>query len=537
MFHWYQSAERCIAYLEDLEPDPGGDGTGNDGEPIDGAIAEGFYTCRWFTRGWTLQELLAPGVVDFYDRAWNFRGTRSKLSGPISSVTRIDRAVLKEPRSLHSLSVAKRMSWAANRKTTRLEDRAYCLLGIFDVHMPLIYGERDQAFIRLQQTIAQKYNDMSLFAWLSSASEAPFPNSSGILARDPSQFAGCSSVELVRDPLLPWPSWIISNAGIEMTTALDTSAEAEYRPYGRASNSFKQVRLGATLYPRLFLHCRVNHDPLGDDPPRDPWVLVICLRKADSGFFRHTARELYSVRLSSMRFTEPEFIRIRMSPWQSQRLSPDPHLDLSRVHASNTLRIEWDIKPSYYSDARFEFTYHPAHLWDRGDVYFPDAKSDSSLLEDLTMAIAEINACSMSSNSQQPIRRTCWVFCGVVGRVRTPWIELVCEGPDGSVAILGRRVCRRSDLTNPYALASVVAELRGQFMGSSSSLDPASLSDRCLMYFHPGQQLELRASQFRWSTDARGRQAHTTTISANQLDPLRSNGYYGYGAMERIGTW
>ncbi|KAK3302885.1 heterokaryon incompatibility protein-domain-containing protein [Chaetomium strumarium] len=508
MFHWYQSADRCIAYLEDLEPDPGHE-TG-DGEQIDDEIAEAFHGCRWFTRGWTLQELLAPGVVDFYDRAWNFRGTRNKLSGPISRVTGIDMAVLIEPRSLHALSIAKRMSWAANRKTTRLEDKAYCLLGIFNVHMPLIYGEREQAFIRLQQTIAQKYNDMSLFAWVFSTSS----NSSGILARDPLHFAGCSSVEPVRDPLLPSPSWIISNAGIEMTTALDTSHKAKYRQYrragGRLSNyeslyerPFKQSRPGVTLYPRLFLHCRVSQDPLDDDP-RDPQVLVICLRKTDSGFFRHAPGELYSVKLSSMRFTEPQAIRIQMSPWQSPPLPLDARLNPSRKHESNTLRVSWGVHASVVPEVKFGYTYHPAHLWDRGDAYFPDARSD--LLEDITLAAVEI---TMSSPRDPQATHTCWLFCGVVGRVRIPWVELACEGPGGLVHVLGKRACKRSELANPYSLMSVVAELRGKFMGAS--LDPASLRHRCVISCPP-IQLELSASKFSWSTDPRGRRALTTTI-------------------------
>jgi hypothetical protein len=87
------------------------------------------------------------------------------------------------------------MSWAAGRQTTRIEDKAYCLLGIFDVHMPLLYGERDQAFIRLQQAIAQKVNDMSLFAWIAGPRDGrqyiglqPSTVYSGLLASDPAQF-------------------------------------------------------------------------------------------------------------------------------------------------------------------------------------------------------------------------------------------------------------------------------------------------------------------------------------------------------------
>ncbi|KAK4124066.1 hypothetical protein N657DRAFT_655407 [Parathielavia appendiculata] len=179
-------------------------------------LEEDLQKCRWFTRGWTLQELLAPSEVEFDDGHWNPRGTKRQLCAALFNISGIPEMVLMEPHgpdnNLQSVP------------TTRLEDEAYSLLGIFDMHMPLLYGEREQAFIRLQQTIAQKVNDMSLFAWIADPLDALGQPSttlySGLLASDPSQFSACTGIAHIRDPLLPSPSWIITNAGIEITTAL-----------------------------------------------------------------------------------------------------------------------------------------------------------------------------------------------------------------------------------------------------------------------------------------------------------------------------
>ncbi|KAI8710377.1 HET-domain-containing protein [Fusarium sp. LHS14.1] len=164
MYNWYAKAEVCYAFLKDLSL--GGPSLeGHDSVDCNSSFYKEFSKCRWFTRGWTLQELLAPRRVVFFNAQWNEVGDRSSLSYHISAVANIDIPTLcgLSPRRL---SIACRMSWASQRTTTRPEDLAYCLLGIFDINMPMLYGEGgEKAFIRLQEAILQKTDDHSIFAW------------------------------------------------------------------------------------------------------------------------------------------------------------------------------------------------------------------------------------------------------------------------------------------------------------------------------------------------------------------------------------
>ncbi|ROV94095.1 hypothetical protein VMCG_08243 [Cytospora schulzeri] len=157
MFRWYGRAEVCYAYLIDFD-----------------ASASSFFSgakgCVWFTRGWTLQELIAPMAVRFYDVEWQLQGTRDEHGKELEVITGIDSPVLAAPGSHKYLapykySVADRMSWAASRETTRTEDTAYCLLGLFNVNLPLIYGEGLGAFRRLQEAIMRSNNDLTILAW------------------------------------------------------------------------------------------------------------------------------------------------------------------------------------------------------------------------------------------------------------------------------------------------------------------------------------------------------------------------------------
>ncbi|KAK1760291.1 ankyrin repeat-containing domain protein [Echria macrotheca] len=157
MFHWYREATVCYVYLSDVRPLC--DADESNPTRLD------FQRSRWFTRGWTLQELLAPAMIIFFDQAWEEFGTKASLSSEISRITTIPEAVLQGTQSIDEISIATRMSWAAYRDTARVEDIAYCLLGIFNVNMPIMYGERERAFMRLQEEIIKVTDDHSVFAW------------------------------------------------------------------------------------------------------------------------------------------------------------------------------------------------------------------------------------------------------------------------------------------------------------------------------------------------------------------------------------
>jgi Heterokaryon incompatibility protein (HET) len=149
MFAWYEQAAVCYAYLADV------DGRSDD-------YNSQLYLSRWFKRGWTLQEFLAPPFLIFLDQNWAELGTRYSLRNIISPVTKIQPQQMIDFRSCN---VATKFSWAALRETTRPEDQAYCLMGLFGINMPLLYGEGSKAFTRLQQKIIASNNDESIFAW------------------------------------------------------------------------------------------------------------------------------------------------------------------------------------------------------------------------------------------------------------------------------------------------------------------------------------------------------------------------------------
>lgn len=153
MFKWYQGADICYAYLEDVP-------RGDDGQEPD------ISASRWFTRGWTLQELIAPQHMEFLAADWSSLGFKADLFDSISSSSHIQKEYLIQKKHFRTASIARRMSWVASRETTRIEDMAYCLLGIFDVNMPMIYGEGTKAFRRLQEEIIKLYpEDHSIYAW------------------------------------------------------------------------------------------------------------------------------------------------------------------------------------------------------------------------------------------------------------------------------------------------------------------------------------------------------------------------------------
>ena len=209
MYRWYRKAGICYAYLVDVwigKKDKDSRRVvrnledyisfvvWNPKEYSPGVVTESwkrFRESRWFTRGWTLQELLAPRSMCFFDKDWRRLGDKVSLKNELSSITGIQQDHMFEHTSA---SAAQKMSWASGRETTRLEDMAYSLMGIFDVNMPLLYGEGKNAFTRLQHEIVKMSEDESIFAW-----EDELLEESGMFARSPKAFAKSGDIVQIDD--------------------------------------------------------------------------------------------------------------------------------------------------------------------------------------------------------------------------------------------------------------------------------------------------------------------------------------------------
>ncbi|KAF4453124.1 hypothetical protein F53441_4121 [Fusarium austroafricanum] len=218
MFTWYRQADICYAYLSDVPTF----------KPL--SYAKEFRQSRWFKRGWTLQELLAPEQVIFYAADWSRIGTKATLVRDIAAASGISiKYLCPEKTTLaasqgdwavglgtlcHKASVAERMSWLSRRETTRLEDMAYCMLGIFGISMPLLYGEGPRAFLRLQEEILKSSDDHSLFCW----SWTIGPIQSSLLSPRPHSFLEASQYQVYPN-MRPSP-YTMTNAGLSIRLPL-----------------------------------------------------------------------------------------------------------------------------------------------------------------------------------------------------------------------------------------------------------------------------------------------------------------------------
>ena len=186
MYRWYANSRVCYAYLHDVR-----DRfifTKNDD-----AYPESNGWPEWFSRGWTLQEMIAPSNLQFFNKGWRAIGDKKTLAHTLTLITEIPQHILKEGLFGNRPCVAQIISWAARRTTTRVEDRAYSLMGLLDVNMPMLYGEGKKAFHRLQLEIIRSSNDQSIFAW----GDDSDVRIGSILADDPTFFESCSGVELM----------------------------------------------------------------------------------------------------------------------------------------------------------------------------------------------------------------------------------------------------------------------------------------------------------------------------------------------------
>lgn len=247
MFSWYARAQVCYAYLADVYCDLC---------PVAGSETEdrlsgiektdptatinkylksydlcscvpcanknlAFSKSRWFQRGWTLQELIAPRRLESFNHAWKPLGERDReLLNSVIERTAISPEVFGNSRVLREVPIARRMSWMAHRRTTRKEDEAYCLLGIFGVNIPLLYGEAESAFVRLQEELIRRFSDHSLLifsdsTWNMSDLRRPLANS-------PEDFVGCNQIEAYNTYKIPFApeSYHLTNDAIHIRLPL-----------------------------------------------------------------------------------------------------------------------------------------------------------------------------------------------------------------------------------------------------------------------------------------------------------------------------
>ena len=203
MYTYYRNAEECYAYLNDVPANLAPE-----------AKIDALRRSKWFTRGWTLQELLAPLELYFLDRNWKIIGSKKTLGDVLSKITGIENVATVDP---STNSVAIRMSWASKRECTREEDNAYCLMGIFSINMPLLYGEGENAFKRLQLEILKTSDDESLFAWWSPLTD--FKLQTGLLATSPHDFRSSADIS-------PYPFYAdrapydMTNKGLQIEASL-----------------------------------------------------------------------------------------------------------------------------------------------------------------------------------------------------------------------------------------------------------------------------------------------------------------------------
>jgi hypothetical protein len=235
MYRYYYNAAECLVYLEDV--------------PVKGAgsIAqlEAIKSSRWFTRGWTLQELVASNTRRFYACDWSPIEDFADFNAVVAGVTGIDALALEYRGMLSSFPVAERMCWAAKRQTTRSEDMAYSLMGLFDVSMPVIYGEgARKSFRRLQNEIMQTSFDQTLFAWRGNY------ESSGLLATSPADFENTPHLALWQ----PYNLSPFAMTNIGLSIRLLKLGEAASRSF------FTSAQSGTIANSVAALQCHVKHE-------------------------------------------------------------------------------------------------------------------------------------------------------------------------------------------------------------------------------------------------------------------------------------
>ena len=336
MYSWYQNARCCYVYLSDVEARSGS---------LDPKYLKYLCNSRWFRRGWTLQELLAPRNVLFFDCQWSFIGDKYELKTDIEMATGIEGITpLMQP---SEKSVATKMSWAALRETTRPEDEAYCLMGLFNVNMPLLYGEGRKAFRRLQYEIARNIDDESLFAWREPRLE------SGLFAPSPKSFIWSADIDPKYPPSFERIPSTITNRGLRF--------DALCKNVPRELIRLCHIEAGvdppdSTEYLLCPLNCVRRYTPTGEQP----FVIILKKRKGSNVATRFLPGQLLNFHSCFPSFDQLTHWTIDVADSDNHSASwlfPEPVFCLSAIEIPVGLCVWYATPPSYLQ-----------HRKDGGDV-------------------------------------------------------------------------------------------------------------------------------------------------------------------------
>ena len=336
MFDWYTQSEVCFAYLADV--------------PSNCVLASPhseFRRSEWHKRGWTLQELIAPAIVIFVSGAWDVLGNRCQLASLLEDISGVPARVLAGLSTPSEYSIYVRMSWASRRRTTRLEDEAYCLLGLFGVNMPTIYGEGRRAFQRLQLEIMADSVDASLFAWgtflpqaahheLRLHSDHSNADSNHLLAPSPSCFElgrPVGYVPALTAPLQPYTQFQRSQA------RLDPAAELRWN-----SGPFARSELPRFVPTAYGVEC---HFPIIELTFLDLLVMVLLCQTMESGGYLglllHQSRRPMQDGLRGLYMTGATLVRSTAgSAWEGQCRMISLGADLTNLQVEGKIvQVEW----------------------------------------------------------------------------------------------------------------------------------------------------------------------------------------------------
>lgn len=316
MYRWYENSGVCYVYLEDVEA-PFDDGMESSQAAY---IYSSLSQSRWVTRGWTLQELIAPQLVQFHSRDWVLIGKKidRMFQVALATATGIEIGILSGQTTVAEVSVANRMKWAWKRQTTRFEDAAYCLMGIFAVNMPLLYGEGEQrAFRRLQEEILKTNDDQSIFAWKLPTELEDSKLMSGLLANSPAHFGGVASMRPMSTEFQSASSvpWTMTNKGLQVQ-----------------------------LYIR----------PVGDSDDEEYLAILDCCIEDTDGDFMDAHLQGYSPSIRLRRLVGDQYTRIKAGDcewvpgavdgdrgrYESFFVKQNPGLMLPRLAVSDSLRFQ-----------------------------------------------------------------------------------------------------------------------------------------------------------------------------------------------------